>query len=123
MRPLASLKARRALCQSSTNPYCEGDDVSHRVLRGALSRLEPSAVKVASSVLRGGVDRKVCPLPDMLRFLISKRLLFAHYPALRIEAKRMLESSPGGFHPEAHAEPDVSVSTHPAPIIQPEKGR
>jgi hypothetical protein len=36
------------------------------VLRGALSRLEPSAVKVACSVLRGGVDRKVCPLPDRL---------------------------------------------------------
>ncbi len=35
-----------------------------RVLHGALSRLEPSAVKVARSVLRGGVDRKVCPLPD-----------------------------------------------------------
>ena len=35
-------------------------------LRGALSRLEPSAVKVACSVLRGGVDRKVCPLPDRL---------------------------------------------------------
>ncbi len=53
MRPVASLKARRALCQSSTNPYREGVDVCHRVLRGALSRLEPSAVKVACSVLRG----------------------------------------------------------------------
>ena len=67
MRPVASLKARRALCQSSTNPYCEGADVRHRVLHGALSRLEPSAVKVACSVLRGGVDRKVCPLPDIQR--------------------------------------------------------
>ncbi len=35
-----------------------------RVLRGAFSRLEPSAVKVARSVLRGGVDREVYSLPD-----------------------------------------------------------
>ena len=28
-------------------------------------------------------------------------------------------SSPGEFHPEALAEPDVNVSVHPAPIIQP----
>jgi hypothetical protein len=28
-------------------------------------------------------------------------------------------SGPGGFHPEALTDPDVSVSTHPAPTIQP----
>lgn len=30
-------------------------------------------------------------------------------------------SSPGDFHPEALEEPDVNVSAHPAPIIQPGK--
>jgi hypothetical protein len=29
-------------------------------------------------------------------------------------------SSPGEFHPEALVEPDVDVSAHPTPIIQPE---
>ena len=38
--------------------------VDHRVLRGAFSRLEPCAVKVASTVLRGRGDRKVTLLPD-----------------------------------------------------------
>jgi hypothetical protein len=28
-------------------------------------------------------------------------------------------SSPGESHPQALSEPDVSLSTHPAPIIQP----
>ena len=28
------------------------------------------------------------------------------------------ESSPGEFHPQALAEPDVNLSAHPAPIIQ-----
>ncbi|GAU06910.1 hypothetical protein BSLA_03r1069 [Burkholderia stabilis] len=28
-------------------------------------------------------------------------------------------SRPGEFHPQPLAEPDVSLSTHPAPIIQP----
>jgi len=31
----------------------------------------------------------------------------------------ILESSPAEFHRKALAEPGVSVSTHPAPIIQP----
>jgi hypothetical protein len=34
------------------------------VLHGAFSRLEPCAVKVASTVLRGRGDRKVTLLPD-----------------------------------------------------------
>lgn len=29
-------------------------------------------------------------------------------------------SSPGESHPQALSEPDVSLSTHPAPIVQPE---
>ena len=33
-----------------------------------------------------------------------------------------LVSSPGEFHPEALVEPDVNVSAHPAPIIQPKNG-
>jgi len=28
-------------------------------------------------------------------------------------------SSPGEFHPQALTDPDVTVSRHPAPIIQP----
>ncbi len=32
----------------------------------------------------------------------------------------ILVSSPGEFHPEALVEPDVNVSVHPAPIIQPQ---
>ena len=28
-------------------------------------------------------------------------------------------SSPGGFHPQALSEPDLNLSIHPAPIIQP----
>ena len=38
--------------------------VDRRVLHGAFSRLEPCAVKVASTVLRGRGDRKVTLLPD-----------------------------------------------------------
>jgi len=38
--------------------------VDRRVLHGAFSRLEPCAVKVASTVLRGRGDRKVALLPD-----------------------------------------------------------
>ena len=41
-------------------------------------------------------------------------------PAFGGEESRS-ESSPGEFHPEALAEPDVSVSAHPAPIIRPRK--
>jgi len=39
--------------------------VDHRVLHGALSRLEPGAGKLARRVLRGGVGRKARPLPDV----------------------------------------------------------
>ena len=38
--------------------------VDHRVPCGALSRLEPCAVKVACTVLRGQGDSNVTPLPD-----------------------------------------------------------
>jgi hypothetical protein len=38
--------------------------LGHRVLRGALSRLEPGAGKLARRVLSGGVGRKARPLPD-----------------------------------------------------------
>ena len=38
--------------------------VDHRVLRGAFSRLEPCAVKVARTVLRGRGDGNVTLLPD-----------------------------------------------------------
>ena len=38
--------------------------MGRRVLRGALSRLEPGAGKLARRVLRGGTGRKVRPLPD-----------------------------------------------------------
>ena len=31
----------------------------------------------------------------------------------------LLVSSPGGFHPQALSEPDLNLSIHPAPIIQP----
>ena len=30
-------------------------------------------------------------------------------------------SSPGGFHPQALSEPDLNLSIHPAPIIQPNR--
>ncbi len=33
----------------------------------------------------------------------------------------MLVSSPGGFHPQALSEPDLNLSIHPAPIIQPHR--
>ena len=42
--------------------------VDRRVLHGAFSRLEPCAVKVASTVLRGRGDRKVTLLPDASPF-------------------------------------------------------
>ena len=48
----------RQVTRLSHNP------VDRRVLHGAFSRLEPCAVKVASTVLRGRGDRKVTPLPD-----------------------------------------------------------
>ncbi|PNQ05494.1 hypothetical protein RM69_04530, partial [Mesotoga sp. SC_NapDC3] len=32
-----------------------------------------------------------------------------------------LVSSPGGFHPQALSEPDLNLSIHPAPIIQPNR--
>jgi len=38
--------------------------VDHRVPCGAFSRLEPCAVKVACTVLRGRGDGNVTPLPD-----------------------------------------------------------
>jgi len=38
--------------------------VDRRVLHGAFSRLEPCAVKVASTVLRGRGDGNVTLLPD-----------------------------------------------------------
>jgi hypothetical protein len=41
------------------------DLVECRVLRGALSRLEPCAVKVACTVLRGRGDGNVTSLPDV----------------------------------------------------------
>ena len=51
--------------QLSTTPYREGARcVGRRVLRGALSRLEPGAGKLARRVLRGGASRKAHPLPD-----------------------------------------------------------
>ena len=34
--------------------------------------------------------------------------------------KSQQSSSPGESHPQALSEPDVSLSTHPAPIVQPE---
>ena len=50
--------------QLSTILYREGDCMLCRwVLRGALSRLEPGAGKLARRVLRGGVGRKARPLP------------------------------------------------------------
>jgi hypothetical protein len=60
-----SLKAMRAVCRPISIQYREGG-ASHRVLHGALSRLEPCAVKVARTVLRGRGDRKVTLLPDYL---------------------------------------------------------
>ena len=39
--------------------------VDHRVPRGAFSRLEPCAVKVACTVLRGRGDGNVTSLPDV----------------------------------------------------------
>ena len=39
--------------------------VDHRVLRGAFSRLEPCAVKVACTVLRGRGGGNVTLLPDV----------------------------------------------------------
>ena len=33
----------------------------------------------------------------------------------------LLVSSPGGFHPQALSEPDLNLSIHPAPIIQPHR--
>ena len=54
-----------ALRQLGTIPYREGDCLfCRRVLRGALSRLEPGAGKLARRVLRGGVGLKARPLPD-----------------------------------------------------------
>ncbi len=59
--------------------------VGHRVLRGALSRLEPGAGKLARRVLRGGVDREVRPLPDEL--LLSRRNSQQAKEAERLEPK------------------------------------
>jgi len=61
---LAALKARRALRVSSVQPrIAKAAGIDRRVLHGALSRLEPGAGKLARRVLRGGVGRKVRPLP------------------------------------------------------------
>ncbi len=59
--------------------------VGHRVLRGALSRLEPGAGKLARRVLRGGVDREVRPLPD--EPLLSRRKRQQAKEAERLEPK------------------------------------
>ncbi len=44
--------------------------MGYRVLRGALSRLEPGAGKLARRVLRGGVSRKARPLPASTRLAL-----------------------------------------------------
>ncbi len=46
-----------------------------------------------------------------------RRDLFRGRPSGRGDPKRV--SSPGEFHPKALVEPDVTLSSHPAPIIQP----
>ena len=38
--------------------------MTHRVLHGALERLEPDEGKLSRPVLRGGSGRKAAPLPD-----------------------------------------------------------
>jgi hypothetical protein len=46
----------------------------------------------------------------------KKRLLFPSLPGTN---RATLVSSPGEFHPQALSEPDLRLSPHPAPIIQP----
>ena len=66
--PPAPLKARWALSVSPVQtPIAKVAEIDRRVLRGALSRLEPGAGKLARRVLRGGVSRKARPLPDGTR--------------------------------------------------------
>ena len=69
MIPFGIIEGPAHVSQPITNPYHEGGRTCfcHRVLHGALSRLEPSAVKVARSVLRGGGDREVSSLPDQIQ--------------------------------------------------------
>ena len=50
--------------QPMTSPYREGG-TNDRVLHGALPRLEPYAVKVARTVLRGRGGGNVALLPDV----------------------------------------------------------
>ena len=52
-------------CQPTAIPYREGgQNVDRWVLHGAFSRLEPCAVKVARTVLRGRDGGNVISLPD-----------------------------------------------------------
>jgi hypothetical protein len=39
--------------------------------------------------------------------------------ALRVKDQNNEESQPGESHPQLLAEPDVNLSAHPAPIVQP----
>ena len=45
--------------------------------------------------------------------------LQAQLDVLKTNRFKRVPSRPGEFHPEPLTEPDVSLSTHPAPIIQP----
>ena len=44
-------------------------------------------------------------------------------PRDALEASPLVVSSPGEFHPEALAEPDVRLAPHPAPVTRPRAER
>ena len=66
---------------------------------------------------------------EILKYLEAGKPLPNKYRFLLFDDKREVElvwngtglglSRPGEFHPQSLAEPDVNVSAHPAPIIQP----
>jgi hypothetical protein len=57
--------------------------------------------------------------PLLASIPIFQTIYFCDYLALSKGSKTREESQPGEFHPQLLAEPDVNLSAHPAPIVQP----
>jgi tetratricopeptide (TPR) repeat protein len=80
-----------------------------------------SAVPNNTSDTSSAMDRKASQLFfdgfELLRKGQASEAADKFNQGIRIEPKKV--SSPGESHPQALAEPDGRVSTHPAPIIQP----
>jgi len=103
-----SRKAETGLCQQtgSKSPPAEGSLASPDASPGiATWRSQPCVRRCSFGALRliplfPTRSQPAHPNPGLLVFLVS---------------------SPGGFHPQALSEPDLNLSIHPAPIIQPNR--